>query len=537
MVGLLAILKAGAAYLPVDLTSPQRRSAFMFTDAGVQLVLCDATGRAAVPAGAWAVLDLDEERAAVDAADPAPVPSGATPDDLAYIIYTSGSTGQPKGVAVPHRNVTRLLTATRAWFSFGERDVWTLFHSYAFDFSVWELWGALAHGGRLVVVPYLTSRSPADFLALLRRERVTVLNQTPSAFRTLVAADEEAGAGDLALRVVVFGGEAVDLTSVARWWQRHDPTAPQLVNMYGITETTVHVTYQPLRPEESAGRGNPIGVPIPDLAVYVVDRSGRLAPPGVPGELYVGGAGLARGYLDRPGLTADRFVPDGFGGRPGARLYRSGDLGRRTADGGLEYLGRNDDQVKVRGFRIETGEIEAALTRHPAVRGAVVVAPADADGRRRLVAYLAADGRPTTDELRQHLAGFLPPYQVPATFVLLDELPMTANGKIDHKALPDPGSDRPDLGHRYVEPRTDTERVLAEVWADVLGVDQVGASDSFFDLGGDSIRSVQVIGRARSRGVGITLQDLFRLPTVAGWPPSPRSPRTGRQPGSASRSR
>ncbi len=283
------------------------------------------------------------------------------------MIYTSGSTGTPKGVVVTHANVDRLFTATDPWFGFNSDDVWTLFHSYAFDFSVWELWGALRYGGRLVVLSFLESRDPEGFYRLLARERVTVLNQTPSAFRQLARAEEAVLGGappDLALRFVIFGGEALEPASLAPWIARHGDRQPRLINMYGITETTVHVTWRPLE-EADLAAGSRIGRPIPDLAVHLLDAFQRPVPLGVPGEIHVGGAGLAQGYLDRPALTAERFVPDPFSGAPGARLYRSGDLARRRPDGDLEYLGRVDQQVKLRGYRIELGEIESALARHP----------------------------------------------------------------------------------------------------------------------------------------------------------------------------
>jgi amino acid adenylation domain-containing protein len=339
------------------------------------------------------------------------------------VIYTSGSTGRPKGVGVRHHNVTRLLDSTECWFSFGAEDAWTLFHSYAFDFSVWELWGALLYGGRVVVVPYWVSRSPESFLELLRRQRVTVLNQTPSTFRQLVAAEEAAEPGSLALREVIFGGEALAPSSLAPWFARHGDARPRLVNMYGITETTVHVTWRALESADSEAEGrSPIGVPIPDLQLFVVDRWGGLVPPGVAGELCIGGAGLATGYLSRPALTATRFVPNGFSEVPGERLYRSGDLGRNLPSGELEYLGRIDFQVKVRGFRIELGEIESALHRSPSVREAVVLLRGEGSAGR-LVAWVVPDGETSPEALREELLTRLPEYMVPAAFVQLERFP------------------------------------------------------------------------------------------------------------------
>jgi amino acid adenylation domain-containing protein len=329
-----------------------------------------------------------------------------TPESLAYVIYTSGSTGKPKGVLINHCNVIRLLFATHSWFHFDPNDVWTLFHSYAIDFSVWEMWGSLLNGGRLVVVPYWVSRSPEMFYRLLSEMKVTVLNQTPSAFRQLIQAEESSiESSSLALRLVIFGGEALDFRTLKPWFERHGDQHPRLVNMYGITETTVHVTYRPITAADLVGSGNSlIGVPIPDLGVYVLDRNRNPVPIGVPGELCVGGAGVGQGYLKRPELTAERFIPNPFDPGGGERLYRSGDRVRYLPNRDIEYLGRIDAQVKIRGFRIELGEIEATLSQHPGVRDVAVVLREDESTEKRLVAYVVAtEPSPTVSELN----GFL----------------------------------------------------------------------------------------------------------------------------------
>jgi amino acid adenylation domain-containing protein/FkbM family methyltransferase len=397
VVGVLAILKAGGAYVPLDAQYPQERLSFILDDAACAVLLTRTQPNVAPPLHTGQTLDLVQQQAEIACQSESNL-TAATPDSLAYVIYTSGSTGAPKGTLVTHANVVRLFGATDEWFHFDDQDVWTLFHSIAFDFSVWELWGALLYGGRLVVVPFLVSRAAEQFSDLLRREQVTVLNQTPSAFYQLMEAEQlrQLDEGrDLALRFVIFGGEALDIQRLRGWFVHHEDRGPQLINMYGITETTVHVTYRPLCMSDSKSEtGSVIGVGIPDLQVYVLDHEMRPVPDGVAGELYVGGAGLARGYLNRAELTAERFVPHPYSWEEGARLYRTGDLGRYKTDGGLEYLGRLDQQVKIRGHRIELGEIESVLMDHPDVREAVVVTGPGPDGNKRLIGYVVPNRWP-----------------------------------------------------------------------------------------------------------------------------------------------
>jgi amino acid adenylation domain-containing protein/non-ribosomal peptide synthase protein (TIGR01720 family) len=512
VVGILGILKAGGAYVPLDPDSPRERLAYMIGDAEVEVVVGTQGPVATLPETTPRIL-LDVHRALLEmlpAEDPEPLADGAS---LAYVIYTSGSTGRPKGALVTHGNVARLFAASEAWFGFAASDVWTLFHSSAFDFSVWEIWGALLHGGRLVIVPWDLSRSPELFRELLTRERVTVLNQTPSAFAQLARVDEERRGTSTCLRLVIFGGEALDPAGLAPWFARHGDARPLLVNMYGITETTVHVTYRPLRAEDARGeRLSVIGIPLPDLSLAVLDPAQQPVPIGVPGELAIGGAGLARGYLGRPELTAERFVPDPTGARAGARLYRSGDLGRFLPHGEVEYLGRIDHQVKIRGFRIELGEIEAALAAVPGVSQATVIVREDTPGDRRLVAYVAGDV--AAGALRQSLRERLPEYMVPAAFVALGALPLNLNGKVDRKALPAP-EQRGDA-ERRLPPRTPLEEDLASLWREVLGVESVGVHDSFFDLGGNSITGVILINRLQRKVDKILhVVTLFDAPTVA----------------------
>ncbi|WP_189937209.1 non-ribosomal peptide synthetase, partial [Streptomyces sulfonofaciens] len=525
VVALLAVVKTGAAYLPVDPGYPPERIALTLTDAAPVCLVTTGEGATGTPYDADAVrLDADATLRTL-AAGPggdltdAERPGPRDPAHPAYVIYTSGSTGTPKGVIVPHRNVLRLFRETDAWFGFGPDDVWTLFHSYAFDFSVWELWGALLHGGRLVVVPKDESRSPARFLDLLVCHRVTVLNQTPSAFQQLMRADQDdpERSARLALRTVVLGGEALDPAGLREWYLRHPADAPRLVNMYGITETTVHVTHAPLDECDAAAEPprSVIGEPIPDLRAYVLDNALQPLPPGATGELYVAGPGLARGYLGRPGLSAERFVADPFGSA-GQRMYRTGDRVRRHQDGRLDYAGRADDQIKLRGFRIEPAEIEAVLARHEAVERTVVLVREDRPGDRRLVAYAVPAGgaRPEAGALREFAARNLPGHMVPAAVVVLDRLPLTANGKLDRAALPAPAF-TPGPARRPA--RDATERLLCDLFADVLGLDRVGIDDGFFELGGDSLLATRLLSRVRAAlGAELPIRTLFDTPTAAG---------------------
>ncbi|MGB8509704.1 MAG: amino acid adenylation domain-containing protein, partial [Pyrinomonadaceae bacterium] len=520
IVGLLGILKAGAAYLPLDPEYPVERLRFMLEDSRASALLTNRWQKQNLGDHDCRTICFDGDIGTI-AIESEENPAGSSSSsDLAYVIYTSGSTGKPKGVLVSHANVTRLFTATRQWFDFSERDVWTMFHSYAFDFSVWELWGALLHGGRLVVVPYATSRSPEDFYKLLCVEGVTVLNQTPSAFRQLMRAEESLGVdGRLALRAVIFGGEALEVQSLRPWVERHGDEWPRLVNMYGITETTVHVTYRPITRADVVGKGGSmIGTRIPDLNLHVLDRRLEPVPVHIAGEMFVGGAGVAWGYLNKPGLTAERFVPDPFSEQPGARLYRSGDLARRRPDGDLEYLGRKDHQVKIRGFRIEPGEIEATLKQHPAVRDAVVLSAGGVSGESHLVGYVvaAADYALTISELRSVLKESLPEYMVPSAFVMLDELPLTPNGKLDRQALPASDGSRPELESLYVAPRTELEQMIVNLWQEILQVEKVGVTDDFFELGGHSLLATRIISRLnKAFQIELSVMSIFGKPNAA----------------------
>jgi amino acid adenylation domain-containing protein len=518
VVAILGVLKAGGCYVPMDLAYPKERIAFMLEDTAAPVLLTQQALLSQLPSSNAKVICLDSAATEI-ASEPITTPESKTGrDNAAYIIYTSGSTGKPKGVIVTHHNVLRLLDQTKHWYQFNTQDVWPLFHSYAFDVSVWELWASLLFGGRLVIVPYLISRSPHDFHNLLAREKVTVLNQTPSAFRQLIWAETTAAnPADLNLRYVVCAGEALELQSLKPWFERHGDQRPKIVNMYGITETTVHSTYRVITKKDLENNaGSVIGVPIPDLQIYLVDENLQPVPKGEVGEIIVGGDGVARGYKNRDDLTKRRFLPDPFSGKPGARMYRSGDLAKISETDEMEYLGRMDHQVKIRGFRVELGEIESALNRHPAIRESVVILQDSGGADKRLVGYIVPVAEaPNISELREFLGKFIPDYMIPAVFVVLPSLPLTTNGKVDRRALPAYDGSRPTLDKSFVAPRNDAEKTLAAIWSEVLGVKQVGALDNFFELGGDSIRSISVLSRAQQKGLVLSLPQMFEHPTVA----------------------
>ncbi|MFZ0716875.1 non-ribosomal peptide synthetase, partial [Mycobacterium sp.] len=508
VVAMLAVLKTGAAYVPIDPVVPPARSEFVLGDAAPVAAITTAELRPRLDGHDLLVIDVH------DLADSAghmssTAPAAPAADEIAYLIYTSGTTGTPKGVAIPHRNVTRLLETLDADLELAGQ-VWSQCHSLAFDFSVWEIWGALLYGGRLVVVPDSVARSAEDFHALLAAEQVTVLSQTPSAFYALQAADAlrpELG-GQLKLQAVVFGGEALEPQRLSTWLNAH-PGLPRLINMYGITETTVHASFREILRGDVESTSSPIGVPLAHLGFFVLDAWLQPVPAGVVGELYVAGAGAAYGYVGRAGLTGTRFVACPFGG-PGARMYRTGDLVWWGADGQLRYLGRADEQVKIRGYRIELGDVQAALGALQGVEQAVVIVREDRPGDKRLVGY--ATGTTDLSTARAVLAERLPAYMVPAAVVAMNALPLTVNGKLDTRALPAPDYQE---GDSYRGPADAVEEILAGIYAEVLGLDQVGVDESFFELGGDSILSMQVVARARAAGLVCRARDIFVEQTVA----------------------
>ena len=513
LVGLLGILKAGGAYVPLDPAYSGERLQYILADSAPVLLLADELGRQALGDCEVPVLALEQPLTG-ESDDLQDV--GVRPAHLAYVIYTSGSTGKPKGVMVEHRQVARLFSATNAWFNFSAADRWCLFHSFAFDFSVWEIWGAWLYGGQLFIVPQAIARSAPDFYHFVCRSGITVLNQTPSAFKAFIQAQAHSEARQQ-LREIVFGGEMLKPSDLAPWFARPENRQTRLINMYGITETTVHVTYRPLSAQDTAITTSPIGSRIPDLRLYLLGADGEPVPMGAIGELYVGGEGVARGYLNRPELTAERFLDDPFNRAPGARMYRTGDLARYLPGGDIEYLGRNDQQVKIRGFRIECGEVEAQLSTDPRVRSVAVDAIDDGDGGKRLVAWVVpapeAERATLATGLRQHLQARLPDYMVPVAYVWLEALPLTGNGKLDKRALPVPQVDAY-VREAYAPPQGEAENLLAAIWRELLGVERVGRYDHFFELGGHSLMAVRLANRVQQAGWQLPLQALFASPVL-----------------------
>jgi amino acid adenylation domain-containing protein len=520
VIAMLGILKAGGAYLPIDSMYPAARVLEMLEDAKPLAIL---TSDSLVMGLSERIAKLSVQIMAMgelpgeSATGLADVWGAAGGDDLAYMIYTSGSTGKPKGVMVTHRNVVRLLTQTKQWFDFNSDDVWTMFHSIAFDFSVWEIWGCLLTGGRLVIVPFAVSRSPKDFYDLLSAERVTVLNQTPSAFSMLVQVERDAAPLPLHLRLVIFGGEALQYRKLTPWFERHEDERPQLVNMYGITETTVHVTYRAIKASEAESvQESLIGVAIPDLQIHLLDGAGRPVAAGEVGEIHVGGGGVSRGYHNRPQLNEERFIPDTFSRSPGGRLYRTGDLARLRPDGELVYLGRNDSQVKINGFRIELGEVEAAMAGVPGVQQSCVIARADGDGMARLAAYFVATPgiELTASVFGRYFAEKMPAQMRPSSYTRLKELPLTVNGKLDIAALPAPSIET-GRENGLAASLSETESELARVFTDTLSLRGIGLDDNFFDCGGTSLLLIGAHLRLQAhfeRQIPVTL--MFECPTV-----------------------
>lgn len=516
---ILAIHKTGGAYVPIDSAHPKERCEYMLKDAEINVLLTQKSLIDHFSSYEGPIVLVDTDAEAINKFDSNDLKVQLPLDLTAYIIYTSGSTGRPKGVIITHRNVIRLFKTTEKLFDFNKNDVWTMFHSYAFDFSVWEFWGPLLSGGKLVIVPYLTTRTPKEFYDLLINKKVTVLNQTPSAFQQLIQIDNQISyKPTLSLRYIIFGGERLEPKSIKPWFDRHGNQQPQLINMYGITETTVHATYCRLTESHfTEGKQSVIGKPLPDLELYVLNQALQPTPIGVPGEIYIGGEGLSRGYLNRPELTKERFILHPFSSNKEERLYKTGDMGSWMVDGSLEYIGRLDNQVKIRGFRIEIGEIETVLNELPQVTHSIVVIDKSPSSEIQLIAYLTIHEEARIDviKIREFLVKKLPDYMVPTSFVMLSEIPLTINGKIDYNSLPK-NEDIKNLTMRthYVPPQNPNESLLISIWEEVLGISNVGIDDNFFTLGGDSINSIKVLSKMKENNLNLSLQNIFKYQTV-----------------------
>lgn len=519
MIGIMGILKAGAAYVPIDPGHPPERIKFILSDSAPAVLLTQQQLRKNIAACNAHIVELDGDRTSIDCHSQSNVDRGAQQSsNLAYIIYTSGSTGVPKGVMVEHRSVLTFIDSANQRCHFTATDVWTLFHSIAFDFSVLELWGPLLYGGHLVVVPYEVTRVPSDFYSLVCSSEVTVMNQTPSAFQQFIGA-QAAGHGSHRLRAIVLGGEALDASSIRSWGELNAGRPTKLFNMYGPTEATVFVTHgEVTRSDATSPTARvSVGTPLANSRIYILDKYLEPLPSGAVGEIYIGGYGVARGYVNRAELTAERFRPDRFSSVSRARMYKTGDLGSWRPDGTIEYIGRNDDQVKIRGFRIELGEIQARLSSHPAVGQAHVIVREDVPGEKRLVAYLIfRDPRGVSiEDLRTHLRLTLPEYMVPTAFVALEEFPLTRNGKLDRRALPPPEIVETALARDYEPPSGRVEMILVTIWEQVLRLERVSRTDNFFELGGHSLLIVQLMERLRAVGLAIDVRNAFRSASLA----------------------
>ena len=517
VVALLGILKAGGAYLPIDPNYPQERLAFMLEDSHLSVLLTQEhlLSKLSLHQANVVCLDRDWQAIANESVEPAHIVVNL--DHLAYVIYTSGSTGKPKGTMISHRAIVNHMLWMQTTFPISEKDSVLQKTPFSFDASVWEFFAPLLNGARLILARPAGHQDGAYLCEVIVKQNVTILQLVPSLLRVLL--NEPLFTNCRSLKRVFCGGEALPGDLVESFFAR---LGAELNNLYGPTEATIDATSHPCE-RKLTRRMIPIGCPVANTQIYLLDQALSPMPIGMVGELYIGGAGLARGYLHKPELTAEKFIPNPFSVEPGARMYRTGDLARYLPDGNIEFLGRIDHQVKVRGFRVELGEIEAILSQHPSVSDAVVVVHEDSPGDpltgagKRLVAYVVTQPEVelSANDLRSALKAALPEYMLPAIFIFLDHLPLTPNGKVDRKALPAPSQERRELAVNYVAPRTPVEETLAQIWANILGVKQVGIHDNFFELGGDSLASMHMVSRAHQAGLDLALKQVFQFQTIA----------------------
>ncbi|MDT2660513.1 amino acid adenylation domain-containing protein [Enterococcus hulanensis] len=496
IVSILGVLKSGASYIPIDTSYPTERIEYIIENSEVGLIITNTNLNIANKK--CQVLPFEKINEELESL-PTKVLQRVAPNDEAYIIYTSGSTGKPKGVVVEHRNVVRLMEVTKEFYDFSENDKWTLFHSYAFDFSVWEIFGPLLTGGALVIVPFHTTRNPNEFYDLLKKEQITILNQTPSAFRQIKNIDDTK-ADILPLKAIIFGGEALDLPSLQGWIAKYGIDKPLLVNMYGITEITVHATFKVLVEEDILqNKGSIIGKPLSDLSIFVLDENGHLLPKGIVGEMFVGGRGVTQGYLNNEVMTNNRFIDNPFYDSA-YKLYSSGDLAKLNNEGELVYLGRADQQVKIRGFRIELGEIESTLANIEDILESTVLVKDNSEGEPAIYAYLVLKSEKVRlAYILNKLKKSLPEYMIPSHFIELDELPLTSNGKTDKRALLDIADDKSMSATTGEKPATELEENMLIIWMNVLSTNKIGVTDSFFDLGGHSILAVKLMSIIKTK--------------------------------------
>lgn len=514
---MLAVLKIGATYVPLDPHYPEERITYIIQDSNMKLLLTNETYLSKLAKASCTTMDVNNATAfpRVERISNLHIP--VEPSQPAYVIYTSGSTGLPKGVLVSHKNVVRLFEQTRAWFHFSEHDVWSQFHSYAFDFSVWEIWGALLHGGRLAIVPYWISRSFDDFYQFLVDEKITILNQSPSAFSQLLHAKQlQQGASQLRLREVIFGGEKLNPQILKPWFNAMGVQGPNLINMYGITETTVHATYKKLTEKDIEETNSLIGQPIPDLKLYILDEQLKIVPQGSIGEIVISGPGVSLGYLNKPDITKDKFIE--LPSLSKETLYRSGDLGRYLENGEIEYLGRSDSQIKIRGFRIEAGEIEHALLQHPHIQSAIVTGEKDEEGVAELVAYIIKTESQALqfESIRLFLKEKLPEHMLPGSLVFVEQFPLTVNGKTDYRALKETRIKQKEAAKPIAMPRNELEEAVLIAWQEVFGQINIGINDNFFELGGHSMLAAKLLWKLRNLiDPEIPLRAIFMSPTIA----------------------
>ena len=529
IISMLAVLKMGAAYVPIDTRNPEERIKFIISDANCVLIITESIHKETLNFADQSLILLDQEEGEIARYSVDNLSIINKPDALIYIIYTSGTTGKPKGVMQTHFNVARLFYVTNRIFHFGKADTWLFFHSHAFDFSVWEIWGALLYGGQLVIPTEDDIIDPSRIYQLIIQHKVTVLNQTPSAFQGLLQECKTHPSDELPLRHVIFGGEALDIKMLSDWWAHYSNTHPVMVNMYGITETTVHTTYKILSKADLNRRETSnIGVPLDDMKIFIVDQNMQPVPIGIPGELLIGGNGLATGYLNHPEMTREKFIINYFDNEhnddnhfpqrnEGNRFYRTGDLVRYLADGSLEYLGRIDKQIKFKGFRIETEEIESALRRFPKIIQCAVITKKCHD-TAKLVAYYTLKKQEKEDLKPQHLQPFLskllPSYMIPNLFIRIESIPLTDNMKTDYAALPSIEHSFVGIKSKFQKPMTIYQKTLALIWEKTLHLKNVGLDDNFFGIGGDSITSLKVTAEAREKGFSLSVSDIFKYQTI-----------------------